>query len=150
MSDKFVYKIYKADGDARTVREKLTAFFLKKGYIQTGNSGITNFFRYPFIRFSSKKPLTCISRLSIEVSDKKSGSLVKVGITFTKIRYFTIGIILLFCAVFPIVLGLLRNGVPEIPPMAFMGIPLGFLAHYHMRSRVFKVLERLIKNIHEV
>ena len=150
MPDNFVYKTYKADDDSRTVREKLTAFFLKKGYIQTGNSGTTNFFRYPFIKFSSKKPLTCISRLSIEVSDKKSGSLVKVGVTFTKIRYFTIGIILLLCAVFPIVLGLLRNGVPDIPPMAFMGIPLGFLVHYHVRSRVFKALGRLIKSIREV
>jgi len=150
MPDNFVYKIYKADNDAQTVREKLTAFFLKKGYIQTGNYGITHFFRYPFIRFSSKKPLTCISRLSIEVSDQKSGSLVKMGVTFTKIRYFTIGIILLLCTFLPIVLGLLRNGVPDIPPMAFTGIPLGFWAYYHVRSRVFKVLGRLIKNIHEV
>jgi len=150
MPDNFVYKIYNAEDDARTVREKLTVFFLKKGYIQTDNSGITNFFRYPFIRFSSKKPLTCISRLSIEVSDQKSGSMVKMGVTFTKIRYFTIGIILLLCAFLPIVLGLLRNGVPDFPPMAFMGIPLGFWAYYHVRRRVFKTLGRLIKSIHEV
>ena len=150
MSAQFVYRTYTTEGGVDSVRKKLTGILLGKGYIQTGNSATTIFFRYPSLLFSSKKPLTCISRLSIEVTEKKGGSLVKAGVTFTKIRYFIILVMFLFCVVMPAVLGIVQHGVPDIPPHAILGIPLGFMVHYHVRGRVFRALGRLIESIGDV
>ena len=47
----------------------------------------------------------------------------------------------------PVFLGYLLNGVPDIPPVSYIGIPLGFMIHYHVRMRSFKTLKRLIQNL---
>ncbi len=147
MTKKFVYRTYKTQGDADSVLKKLCTVLLESGFVRTGEAGGILFFRYPSVRFSSKKPLTCVSRLSLEVTELNGSSLVKTGVTFTKIKYFTIFIMLLLCAVLPAVLGYIQHGVPDIPPMSFLGIPLGFMVHYHVRGRVFRALGRLIENL---
>ena len=147
MTPHFVYRNYKSSCKADFLRDKLSTALVENGFVQTGNSDNTTFFRYPFLRFSSKRPLTCISRLSLEVTERDEGSDIKIGITFTKIRYFIIFIMLLFCVIIPSVLGIIQHGVPDVPPMAFLGIPLGFMAHYHVRGRVFRALGRLIDSI---
>lgn len=145
MSAQFAYRTYKTTGDADSIREKLTFILVEKGYIPKGDSHTTRYFKYPSFLFSTKKPLTCISLLSLDVIERNDGSIVKIGVTFTKIRYFTTFIMLMFCIVIPALLGIMQHGVPDMPPMAFLGIPLGFLMYYHVRARVFRTLGRLIK-----
>lgn len=146
MSAQFAYRTYKTKGDANSIREKLTFMLVGKGYILEGSSYTTRYFKYPSLLFSTKKPLTCISLLSLEVIERNGGSIVKIGVTFTKIRYFTIFIMLMFCIIIPAILGIMQHGVPDVPPMAVLGIPLGFMVHYHVRGRVFRTLGRLIEN----
>jgi len=127
MADSFVYKSYDVKGDRVSVRDKIVSLLIKNGYIRTGESGSACLFRYPSIRFSSKKPLTCISCLSLDVTDRNGTSLVKVGMTFTKIRYYTIFMMLFICAGIPVLLSIAKHGIshaPDIPPMAYLGIPL--------------------------
>lgn len=153
MSSDYVYRTYHTKGTTDSVREKLTESLLSNGYQQTGNENNVYFFRYPSFLFSSKRPLTCVSRLSLEVTEndeKNSGKIqVKIGANFTKIRYFTISLITVGCFILPAVLGYIQRGMPDIPPMAYLGIPVGFMLHYHVRWRVFKTLRRLIVNIEE-
>ena len=147
MSAHFVYRKYKSPFTADFICNKLSYALVEKGFIQTGNLDNTLYFKYPSIWFSSKRPLTCISRLSLEVIRQNGDSIVKIGVTFTKIRYFTIFIMAFFCFILPAVLGIVEHGVPDIPPMAFLGIPLGFMLHFHVRGRVFRALGLLIESI---
>lgn len=149
MLDNYIYRTYKTKGNALMLREKLTGALLEKGFIRAANSGKVIFFRYPSIVFFSKKPLTFISRLDIDITEKNSISLVKAGVTFTKIKYYTIFIMFLICVILPMTLGIILHGEFDIPPMAYMGIPVGFMMYYHVRGRAFRALDRLIKGIGE-
>ena len=149
MSAQFVYRSYKSGCDAAAVRKKLDFEFRTRGYIRTGNSGAVEFYRYPSLRFTSKKPLTCVSRLSLEVTKDSGGSRVTAGVTFTKVKYFTVFVMLMFCAVIPVTLGIVLHGVFDLPPISYLGIPLGFMVHYHVRGRVFRALGRLVSRCDE-
>ncbi len=149
MSYKYVYKTYQIKGTPDLIRKGLTDSLLSIGYKQIGNADNILFFRYPSLIFSSKRPLTCISRLSLEVTEHKENVQVKVGVNFAKIRYFTIIIIFVFCAVIPALFGYIQHGVPDVPTPAYLGIPLGIMVHYHVRWRVFRALERLITQLGE-
>ena len=149
MSAKFVYRTFNVKGDADSVRKNLAEALFQKGFVRIGTIDSAESFRYPSILFSSKKPLTCISRLSLEVSEGDGDSLVKAGFTFTKIRYFTITIFVLLCVVIPITLGIVLRGNFDLPPMSFLAIPLWFMVHYHVRGRVFRTFRRLLASIGE-
>jgi hypothetical protein len=151
MTSKFVYKTYNTKGDARYVRDELIYLLLSKGYVKNGNtdSGSTISFRYPSWFFSSKKPLTCISQVSLETSGSGGEVTIKVGMTFTKIRNFTVFLILLVCAGIPAFIGIIRNGSPDFSPMAGLGIPAGFLAYYAVRGRVFRYWKFLVRKVGE-
>ena len=144
MSNKYIYRTYRIKGSPDSVRERLAGSLLSHGYKQTGDENSVMYFRYPAVTFSSKRPLTCISRLSLEVTGQNGNVSVKIGANFAKIRYFIIVVMLLMCAVIPAILGYLQHGVPDIPTFAYLGIPLGIMVHYHVRWRVFKALGRLI------
>jgi hypothetical protein len=149
VTEHYVYRKYRAEGVPDLVRERLTASLVEKKFVQTGNSGDTVLLRYLPVTFSSKRPLTCISRLSLEVTGRDGKSVVKIGATFTKIRYFTIGIMVLFCVVIPAAIGIMQRGVPDLPPMSLLGIPIGFMIQYHVRWRIFRALGRLVYSIGE-
>jgi len=147
MAHTYVYRTYKITGEVNSTREGLTRSLLAGGYKQTGDDDNITFFHYPSITFSSRRPLTCVSRLSLEVTEKNGGVLVKIGANFSKIRYYNIIIIAILCGVLPAVLGYIKNGIPDIPPMSYLGIPVGFMVHYHVRGRVFRAFRRLIVNV---
>lgn len=154
MTDNYVYKTYIAEGSADSVSIKFSDYLLANGFIRTGTNGSVEYFRYPSILFNSKKPLTCISRLSTEVSGntndgspEKGKIVVKIGANFAKIRYFNIIGIAMLCFLIPAVLGYVQNGIPDIPPISYSGIPVGFMLHYHVRMRAFNTLKRLIQNL---
>ena len=156
MSHTYVYRAYKIKGSVDSIREGLTRSLLAGGYIQTGDDDNITFFHYPSITFSSRQPLTCVSRLSLEVMEKQvfeknlkinGGVLIKIGANFAKIRYFNIIIMAIVCGVLPAVLGYIKNGIPDIPPMSYLGIPIGFMVHYHVRGRVFRAFRHLIVNV---
>lgn len=149
MADSYIYKTFTLDGDEEAVTGKITDLLTGNGYVRKGDSGTVRFFRYPSIRYSSKKPLTCISRLSLDVTGRNGVSHVTVGMTFTKIRRFTIALMLFVCVVVPCIVSYLKYGagsLPDIPPMSYLGVPLGFMLHYHTRWRVFRAVKRLVES----
>lgn len=149
MATKFVYRTYRTKSRPDAVYKQLAAYLLSHGYKHTGDENGVMYFRYPAITFSSKRPLTCISRLSLEVTGENGTVCVKIGVNFVKIRYYIITVMLLMCAVIPAILGYLQHGIPDIPTVAYLGIPLGIMVHYQMRWRVFKALGRLISQMEE-
>ena len=150
MSSKYVYKTYYIKGTADAIRKGLTGSLLSNGYKQAGKENNVFYFRYPSITFSSRRPLTCISRLSMEITGQSEKNQVKIGVNFAKIRYFTTIMMFSICVLLPALLGYIKNGMPDFPPMAFLGIPLGFMLHYHVRWRVFRALNRLISQAGEI
>jgi len=144
MSSKYVYRTYHTRCTADAIREELTGSLLSSGYKQTGKENNVFYFRYPSITFSSRRPLTCISSLSMEIIKQSEKVRVKIGVNFAKIRYFNIIVMFSVCVLLPALLGYIKNGIPDVPPMAFLGIPLGFMVHYHVRWRVFRALDRII------
>lgn len=152
MTGKIIFKTYKTKGDLQLVHDEITHILLSKGFVKTGTSdfGKESFFRYPSIFFSSKRPLTCISELSVETMGNPGEVRVRIGMTFTKIRNFTIFIMTFVCFVIPVFLGILRNGSPDFSPMSSLGIPAGFLVYYAVRGRVFRYWRYLITQVGEV
>ena len=100
MKSKTVYRTYKTKGDLQTIHDEIVNILLSRGFIKTGTSesGKVDFFKYPSLFFSSKKPLTCISKLSLETIGNSREIKIIIGMTFTKIRNFTVFIIFLLVA----------------------------------------------------
>ena len=85
----------------------------------------------------------------MEVKNANGKVIVKIGVNFTKIRNFNILIMFFICAVIPAFLAYIKHGIPDIPPMSYLGIPLGVLVHYHVRWRVFNTLGKLIRQLRD-
>ena len=147
MAYPFVYRIFEISGDETEIRNHLSDYLIHNGYRKERGTGDEDHFRYPKLTFSSKKPLTCISRLSLDIVELEDRKAVRFGVTFTKIRAFTIGVLFVICVIVPAVSGMIRSGEPRFSPVAFLGIPLGFIVHYHVRWRVFRTLQRLVTRL---
>jgi hypothetical protein len=152
MTGKIVFKTYKTKGDSYFVHNEITYLLLSKGFVSTGTSDSDkkSFFRYPSMFFSSKKPWTCVSELSVETMGNSKEVKVRIGMTFTKTRNFTVLIMTFVCLVIPVLLGMMRNGSPDFSPMSSLGIPAGFLVYYAVRGRVFRYFGYLIKQVGDV
>ena len=145
MKDSYVYRKYSLNAPAAGVGDRIAGLLEQNGYkVVSSEDGLTSY-RYPGIAFNSRRPLSCVSRMTVRIKPEGGGIQVRVGMTFTKIRYFTIALIGIICFVLPAMIGYVRYGYPDIPPMAFFGIPLGFMLHYHVRWRVYTALGRLLK-----
>ena len=149
MANKYVYRTYRTKGSPDFVCKRLAAYLLSHGYKHTGEESSVMYFQNTAITFSSKRPMSCISRLSLEVTGENGNVRVKIGANFAKIRYFIVIVMFLMCAVIPWILGYLQHGVPDIPTVAYLGIPLGIMVHYQVRWRVFRALGRLIAQMGE-
>lgn len=142
MPSAFVYKTYTTTGSPESVRQNLTEHFLSHGLERTGSStsGAVTSFRYPSLLFSSKRPLTCVSDVSLEALGNGGTVRVRIGATFTKIKYFTIFIMAFIWIGLPILLGVLQGTIPEFSPFGCLVVPAGFLTHYMVRGRVFRYM----------
>lgn len=147
MTTSYIYRTYTIGGDASSLDERITKILLLKGYQVERKDGNSTYFRNPSLTFSSKRPLTCISRLVVKLGDYNGSVRVHIGVNFAKIRTFTVAMFGLVCFVLPAVVGYVKYGIPEIPPMAYIGIPLGIMVHYHVRWRVFRTLGLLMNQL---
>ncbi len=148
---KFVFKTFRTKGNPEVIRYSLTRHLLEQGMVQTGvsESGAVASFRYPSLLFSSKRPLTCLSELTVEARGNGGDVKVRVGASFVKVRNFTIFIMGFIWMGLPVVMALLRGTLPDFSPFGVLVVPAGFLTHYMVRGRVFRYLRRLIENAGE-
>ena len=144
MARTYVFRTYTVNGSPAPVAERVAEMLHSAGFRDSDRSNDVVTYRYPSVTFSSKLPLTCISRLSVAVSESRGGIDVTVGLNFMKIKIFVTAVMLLMCVALPAAMGYIQHGMPEIPTVALIGIPLGFMVHYHVRWRVFRAVERLI------
>ncbi len=146
MSTSFVYRTFNTSGDISKVRDRLIGLFEKQGYRVIDESQNEIILKYPKITFSSKKPLTCISRMSVSLNLREKGQIaVRFGMTFTKIKWFTILTIGSICGILSPAMSYWLHGSFDIPTPAYLGIPLGVMIHYHVRWRVFNAVRRILR-----
>ncbi len=146
VSNKQLMKEYHLDVSVDSFSSRINNILKKNDFVVKNDDTVVTFYKNTSLTFSSTKPLTCISSLSLYKGSGGSSG-IRIGMTFTKIKYYTIFIMLLFCVALPITLGMLQYGRPDIPPMAYVGIPLGFFIHYHVRARAVRYLGRLVRQI---
>lgn len=148
---KIVYKTYRIRGTPESAIDSLTSRLLMNGMIRKGisESGRSASFRHPSLFFSSKRPLTCFSELSLETSGRGGDVEVRVGATFTKIRNTVIFAMGLIWVGLPIAVGLLNTTFPDFSPFGVLVVPTGFLIHYSLRGSAFRYLKRLIQSTGE-
>lgn len=144
---KFVFKTFRTKGNLETVRYSITGHLLEHGMVQTGvsDSGAVVYFRYPSLWFSSKRPLTCLSELTVESRGSGGDVHVRVGASFVKIRNFNIFLMAFIWMGLPTVIALMRGTMPDFSPFGVLVVPAGFLVHYTVRGRVFRYLRRVIE-----
>ncbi len=141
-----IYRKFPVSTSAVTVANRLEQALTNKGFVRNSASGPAFEFRNRSLTFSSTNPLTCISRIVIPPMDTDMRGTIIVGASFTKIRYYTIAVMVLFCVALPAMIGYIQSGVPEVPPTSLIGFPLGFFLHYHVRGRAFRALGRLVSH----
>jgi hypothetical protein len=107
-------------------------------------SGRTVFFRHPSFFFSSRRPLTCFSGLSLEIRGRRGDVEVKVGASFKKLRNTIIFITGFIWVGLPVTVGLINGAIPDFSPFGVLVVPTGFLIHYSFRGKAFRYLKRLI------
>jgi hypothetical protein len=148
---KFVFKTFRTRGNPEAIRYSLTSHLLERGLVQTGvsESGAVVYFRYPSLWFSSRRPLTCLSELTVEARGSGGEVKVRVGASFVKIRNFNIFLMGFIWFGLPVILALLRGTLPDFSPFGVLVIPAGVLVHYTVRGRVFRYLRRAIENAGE-
>ena len=146
MAHRTVTRTYHSSAPPDILEPRLSESLHGRGFTLLGRENGVIRLRNRSLGFSSARPLTCISRLTLSFGADRGGTVVRADMTFTRIRYFLITVLLLLCVAAPVTIGMIQRGVPEIPPTAYLGIPVGFLVHYHVRSRVFRALGRLIRD----
>jgi hypothetical protein len=149
MAHRYVTKTYHSSAPPDILGSRLSESILERDFSLVGQEHGAFHFQSRSIRFSSTKPLTCISRLTLSFLADGAGTIVRAEMTFTRIKYFLISVLVLLCVAAPMALGMFLHGVPDIPPTSYLGIPVGFMVHYHVRGRVFRALGRLIRDCGE-
>lgn len=145
----FIHRKYRISGAPADVLDSLSRHLTAHGMVktETAGNGLSAFFRYPSIFFSSKRPLTCISKLFIVVSGAGGDTEVEVGVTFTKIRNYTMFILGFIWVGLPVLFAIFQRTVPNFSPFGVLVVPVGFLLHYSVRGKVFRTLKRLIESV---
>lgn len=145
MQTRPVRKTIQVPGSPETVKHNLAAAFERGGLRSREHDTGTLEFSNPLISpFSSKRPLSCISTLTVDISNGGDTVIVDIGVSFTKIKYFFIAVLMILCVVLPAVISYYQRGAIDIPPPSYLGIPIGFMVHYHVRWRVLHTIRRLI------
>lgn len=144
MPHRDVERLYRAESAPSLLRERLADALTVRGFILRERNGDSDRFRNPSLTFSSTKPLTCISSLQLSVQPSGGGSEVRAVFTFTKIKVFIITVLIMVCLAIPSAIGIAQRGYPDIPPTAWICIPVGFLVHYHVRARAIRAFGRLV------
>ncbi len=146
MKSPFVFKEYTTTGTPETVRDHLSYHFLANGLRRDGvsPSGAIDYFRRSSVFFSSKRPLTCITRMSLETIGRTGAVRVRIGVTFTMIKVFTILLMSLIWFGYPVLKSILQGGLPDFSPYGCLVIPAGFFLHYTVRGRVMRYLRRTV------
>lgn len=144
----FVYRTYRMTGDPKSALDTLIRRLTVRGMVRMDNvtDALVASFRYPSIFFSSRRPLTCVSRLTAEVRHDGRETVVRIGAAFTKVRAYTIIILGFIWIGLPILVAVLRGAFPDFSPFGVLVVPLGFLLHYSVRGRVFRTLRRIIES----
>lgn len=151
MFKKYIFKTVTTRGSRDAVWYGLIRHFLEHGMVQTrvSESGAVIYFRQPSLFFSSKRPLTCISELSMEAKSGREEVVVRFGVSFVKIRNFTIILMGFVWIGFPVISSLIRGTLPDFSPFGVLVIPLGVLVHYSVRGRVLRYLRKAVENMGE-
>ncbi len=144
MPHQYIERTYHAESVPALLRERLADALTGRGFILRERNGDSDCFRNLSLTFSSAKPLACISHLKLSVRPAGGGSEVHAAFTFTKIKVFIIAMLILVCLAIPSAIGIAQRGYPDIPPTAWICIPIGFLVHYHVRGRAFRAFGRLV------
>ncbi len=151
MKSPFVYKEFSTKGTPETVRRYLADHFLLGGMKRDGvsPSGAIDYFRRASIFFSSKRPLTCITRMSLETIGRPGAVRVRIGVTFTMIKIFAIMLMALIWFGYPVLKSIFQGGLPDFSPYGCLVIPAGFFLHYTVRGRVIRYLKRTVERAGE-
>src|SRR3989339_1270059 len=86
---KLIYRIFDTDSPMEKAYGKITEALVSKGLVMGNVSGTITTFKYPGLFFSSRKPATCISLLSMEIFREFGRTRVRFGVSLIKIKVFT-------------------------------------------------------------
>ncbi len=147
----YIHKSYRIRGNPDAVFDELIILFQARGLVKTGFAvnGRKAFFRYPSVFFSTRRPLTCVSDLTLETRGIGRETEVRLGATFVKVRYFILLTMSFIWVGLPLLVGLLRSSLPDFSPFGVLIVPTGVLLHYSIRGRVFRHLRRLVHRVEE-
>ncbi len=141
----YAYKTFRISGSPGIIHKKLASILESGGLKFMSSMNGTMLFRYPSLFFSSKRPLTYISRLVFGVRQENGRTQVRVGINFARIKCLIAALIFVLCFVIPLLIGYWFKGKFDLAPTSGIGIPVGILLYFHVRARVFRLMKRLVQ-----
>lgn len=143
----YVYKDYPLDVPADKFIDRLTDKLAESDIVRKSDDSGNAVYRNSSLTFSSTKPLSCISRMTVLASEPAAGESVGIGMNFLKIKLYTIFIMIFFCVVLPIALNYYQHNSTDMSITSLIGIPLGFFLHFHVRGRALNAMNRLVRQL---
>lgn len=143
MISTFYYKTFSITGSVTAFQKKFASVLESGGLKNNGSKDGALLFRHPSLFFTSKRPLTYITSLSLDTFQENGSVRVRIGVNLLKIKMLIAVLILFFCFMLPIMFGYSYKGWFDLPPTSWTGIPVGMLLYYHARARVSRMLKRV-------
>ena len=82
--------------------------------------------------------------MSLEAIGRPGAVRVRIGVTFTMIKVFTVMLMALVWFGYPAVKSIVQGDMPDFSPYGCLVIPAGFLIHYTVRGRVMRYLRKTV------
>ena len=144
--NKFIIKKFNANCSMQNAYERISDALISLGMVPVEVKGSIASFKYKSIFFSSKKPASCISFLTMEVSNEFGHTKVRFSISMKKIKIFTTVFVFLLFFVLPPLVNYTKTGNVDFSPFSGLGIPVGLLIYFHVRWRVLRMLKNQVIN----
>ena len=137
------YKTFSITGSVAAFRKKFASILESGGLKIKGSKDGTLLFRYPSLFFTSKRPLTYITSLSLDTFQENGRVRVRIGVNLLKIKMLIAVLVSFVCFMLPILFSYWYKGWIDLPPTSWTGVPAGMLLYYHARARVSRMLKRV-------
>jgi hypothetical protein len=144
MKATFSYKSFSITASPLEAERNLASILEAGGLKKAGSAGGALLFRNPWPLFSMRRPLTCISRVSIAATTQNGFGAVRIGVDLFRIKGFISALVLGFCFTLPLLAEYWLKNDFQLPPTSWVGIPAGFLFYWHVRACVFRHLGKLV------
>ena len=141
---RYCYQTFIITGSPTAFQKKFASILESRGLKYRGSAQGRIIFINPSLLFTSKRPISYVSRISVEPLRENGSNVVLIGASFARLKLAVSLLILIVCFIIPVMIGFASLGRYDLPPTSWIGIPFGYLLYLHLRARANRSLRKLV------